>query len=109
MPKEYLVTDEPGMTPVHPGKIIKEDVLPALRISVSKAAQQLGVSRQMLQRIMAETHSITPEMAVRLGKFCGNGPGIWLRLQQAYDLWKARSRLGDEIDKIPTYSLISEA
>lgn len=108
MPKEYLVTEDPNMTPVHPGKIIKEDVLPALGISVSKAAQQLGVSRQMLQRITAESHSITPEMAVRLGKFCGNGPGIWLRLQQAYDLWKARSRLGDEIDKIPTYGLISE-
>ena len=109
MAKEFLVTEEPAMIPVHPGKIIKEDVLPALGMSVSKAAQQLGISRQMLQRILAETHSITPEMAVRLGKFCGNGPGIWLRLQQAYDLWKARLRLGDEIDKIPTYRLVSEA
>ena len=108
MPKEFLVTDEPAMTPVHPGKIIKEDVLPALGISVSKAAQQLGISRQMLQRILAETRSITPEIAVRLGKFCGNGPGIWLRLQQAYDLWKARSRLGDDIDNIPTHRFVSE-
>jgi len=96
------------MTPVHPGRIIREDVLPALGISISKAAQQLGISRQILQRITAETRSITPEMAVRLGKFCGSGPGIWLRLQQTYDLWKARLRLADEIEKIPTCHLISE-
>lgn len=108
MPKELLVTEEPAMKPVHPGKIIKDDVLPALGISASEAAQQLGISRQMLQRIMTGARSITPEIAVRLGKFCGNGPGIWLRLQQAYDLWKARSRLGDEIDKIPTYRLVGE-
>lgn len=108
MDKEFFVKGEPDMTPVHPGRIIREDVLPALGISISKAAQQLGISRQILQRITAETRSITPEMAVRLGKFCGNGPGIWLRLQQTYDLWKARLRLADEIEKIPTCHLISE-
>ena len=75
MKEEHLLTEEPQMTPVHPGEILRGDVLPALGITISEAARQLGVSRQTLHRIMAETHSITPEMALRLGKFCGNGPG----------------------------------
>ncbi len=104
MPEEYMVTEGPGMAPVHPGKIIRNEVLPALRLSVSKAAAQLGISRQRLQRIIGERGAITPEMAVRLGKFCGNGAGIWLRLQQAYDLWDARKRFADEIERIPTHA-----
>ena len=101
MEKEYLLTEEPRMKPVHPGEILREDVLSALGINISEAARQLGVSRQTLHRILAETHSITPEMALRLGKFCGNGPGLWLRMQQRYDLWRAKKRLGPIIDKIP--------
>ena len=72
--------------PVHPGEIIREDVLPSLGISVSEAARQIGVSRQQLHRILACTHPISTEMALRIGKFVGNGPGIWLRMQQAHDL-----------------------
>ena len=77
-------------------------MLPALGISGSAAARQLGVTRQTLHRIMAGAHAVTPEMAVRLGKFCGNGPGLWLRMQQAYDLWRAQERLKDEVERIPT-------
>ena len=43
----------------------------------------------------------TPEMAVRLGKFCGNGPGLWLPVRQAYDLWHAERQLRSELEKIP--------
>ena len=101
MKTEYLLTEEPRMSPVHPGEILREDVFPALGITISEAARQLGVSRQTLHRLLAETHAITPEMALRLGKFCGNGPGLWLRLQQRYDLWQAEKRLRHAIDKIP--------
>ncbi len=104
MTNEYLVTREPRMPPVHPGEILREDVLPALELSVSEAARQLGVSRQTLHRIMAGTHAITPEMAVRLGKFCGNGPRLWLAMQQAYDLWHAERRLRDQLERIPTHA-----
>src|SRR4029077_11258061 len=86
--------------PTHPGAILREDVLPALGLSVSEAARQLGVTRQTLHRVMAEKASITPEMAVRLGRFCGNGPGLWLRMQQGYDLWRAERELGPELKKI---------
>jgi addiction module HigA family antidote len=104
MSTEYPVTRESLMSPVHPGEIFREEVLPALKLSVSEAARQLGVSRQMLHRIMACTHPITPEMAVRIGKFCGNGPGLWLRMQQRFDLWRVEQRLRDEIEKIPSHA-----
>ena len=100
---EYQVSDKPKMPPVHPGEILKEDVLPALRLSVSEAARQLGVSRQTLHRVLAGTHGVTAEMALRLGKLCGNGPNLWLRMQQRYDLWYAQQRLRKEIKKIPTH------
>lgn len=88
--------------PTHPGAVLREDVLPALKISVSGAAEALRISRQMLHKILNETAPITPEMAVRIGKFCGNGPDIWLRMQQACDLWEAQRKLADEVKKIPT-------
>ncbi len=104
MAEEYFVTERPSRPPTHPGEMLREDVLPALELSVSEAARQLGVSRQTLHRIMAGTHSITPEMAVRLGKFCGNGPRLWLAMQQAYDLWHAERRLRDQLERIPTHA-----
>jgi antitoxin HigA-1 len=104
MIEEYMATHEPRMRPVHPGEILKKDVLPALGLSVTEAARQLGVSRQTLHRTLAGTQAITPEMALRVGKFCGNGPGLWLRMQQNYDLWRAEKRLREDIQKIPTHS-----
>jgi len=72
------------MKPTHPGAILREDVLPALNLTVAEAAWQLGVSRQMLHSILSERSAVSPEMAVRLGQFCGNGAGFWLRMQAAY-------------------------
>ena len=46
--------------------------------------------------------AVSPEMAVRLGKFCGNGAGLWSRMQAAYDLWHAEQRMQKEIKRIPT-------
>ncbi|MES1244265.1 MAG: HigA family addiction module antitoxin [Acidobacteriota bacterium] len=90
--------------PIHPGEVLRDDVLPALDLSVSEAARQLRVSRQTLHRVLSGKAGISPDMAVRLGKFCGNGPGIWLRLQQGHDLWHAEHRLGEELKKIPAHS-----
>jgi addiction module HigA family antidote len=98
---EYSAKQPPAMEPVHPGAILREDVLPALNLTVAEAARQLGVSRQMLYSILAGRSAVSPEMAVRLGRFCGNGAGFWLRMQTAYDLWHAERKLRDEIEKIP--------
>jgi addiction module HigA family antidote len=101
MTDEHMVTRRPTRPPTHPGQVLKEDVLPALGLSVSEAARRLRVTRQTLHRVLAGTSGVTPEMALRLGRFCGNGPGVWLRMQQAYDLWHAERRLGNEIARIP--------
>ncbi|MBI3993810.1 MAG: HigA family addiction module antidote protein [Candidatus Lambdaproteobacteria bacterium] len=99
--RETLVRRAPRLPPVHPGELLREDVLPALGLSVSEAARELGVSRQSLHRIMAGRQPVTVEMALRLGRFCGNGPALWLRMQQAYDLWHAEPRLRGELERIP--------
>ena len=103
MDKEYFVSGRPERAPTHPGSVLKEDVFPALNLSVTEAARQLGVSRQTLHRIMAGTHPVTPATALRLGKFCGNGAAIWLRMQQRHDLWHAEQSLREELKRIPAH------
>lgn len=86
--------------PTHPGELLREDVLPELKLSVSEAARRLGVSRQQLHRILGCTHPITVEMALRIGRLAGNGAGLWLRMQQSHDLWHAEKELKGELRKI---------
>jgi antitoxin HigA-1 len=81
--------------PTHPAALLKDDVLPVLRLPVAEAALQLSVSRQTLYKYIAGTSPVAPEMAVWLGKWCGNGPGLWLRMQQAFDLWNTIIGEGD--------------
>lgn len=91
-----------ALPPTHPGEILREDVLPALGLSIVEAAEKLGVTRQTLHRIMAKANPrpVTPHMAVRLGKLCGTGAKLWLNLQSAYDLWHAERCI--DTRKIPT-------
>jgi len=102
MPHEYKVRASPKMRPPHPGAILKLDVLPALEVSVTQAARELGVSRQLLHGILSENLPISAEMAVRLGKWCGNGAYLWAALQRDYDLWVAEHKLGKKLSRIPT-------
>lgn len=103
MREDAPLTDPPSRPPTHPGSLLRDDVLPALGLSTDEAARQLRVPRQALDAILAGEAAITPEIAVRLGRFCGNGPGLWLRMQQAYDLWYAEQRLEGEIELIPCH------
>ena len=89
--------------PTHPGSVLREITFPSMNVTVSQAAREMSVSRQSLHKILAGDRAITPEMAVRLGKFCGNGPGLWLRMQVAHDLWEAEKALSEEIERIPTH------
>lgn len=98
-----LTANRPNRAPTHPGAILREDVLPALGISVTEMAQHLHVTRQQLHRVLAEDAGISPEMAIRVGKLCGNGPDLWMNMQLAYDLWHAQRKLGHrKIAAIPT-------
>jgi antitoxin HigA-1 len=97
-----MTTRDPNRPPIHPGAILREDVLPALDLSVAGAARTLGISRQMLHRVLGEQAAITPEMAVRVGKMCGNGARLWVDLQRTYDLWHAERNLAGQVEEIPT-------
>lgn len=88
--------------PMHPGELLREDVLPALGRPLSEIARLLGVSRQTLHAILNEIQPVTPLMALRLGKLCGNGPELWLSLQTRHDLEKLRRERRAEIAAIPT-------
>jgi antitoxin HigA-1 len=65
----------------------------------------LGVSRQTLYDILDEKQPVTPIMALRLGKLCGNGPDLWLNLQKRYDLERLERGVGEQIKAIPTLSV----
>lgn len=84
----------PMHNPPHPGETLREDVLPALELTVTEAAQQLGVSRATLSRVLNGRSAISPEMALRLEAWLGVERGgraeVWLQQQLAYDLWQAR-------------------
>lgn len=91
----------PDVPPTHPGEILREDVIPSTGRSKAEFAGLLGLSRQSLYEILRERQAVTPAVAARLGKLIGNGPGFWLRLQMAYDLWHVERDLRDELAAIP--------
>jgi addiction module HigA family antidote len=95
-----------GLPPTHPGEILREDVLPALGRPKTEIARLLGISRQQLYDILEERKPITVPMALRIGKLCGNGGGIWMRLQQSYDRKIAEREMADELAKIPTLEAV---
>jgi addiction module HigA family antidote len=91
-----------GLPPMHPGELLREEILPALNRPKTQIAKLLGVSRQTLYDLLEERQPVTPMMALRLGKLCGNGPDLWLNLQRRYDLQRASRQLGAKINAIPT-------
>jgi len=97
---EFTAKRGANRTPTHPGALLREEVLPALRLSVSEAARRLHISRQTLHELLAERKGFTPEMALRIGKLAGNGPLLWLGLQQRFDLWHAERALAEELRSI---------
>jgi len=81
-----------GMKPVHPGRLVRQECLEPLSLSVTEAAKVLGVTRQTLNNLVNEDAGISPEMAVRLEKAFGSTADTWLRMQAAYDLAQARKK-----------------
>jgi len=78
-----------ALPPVHPGEIIKEDILPETGLSVSATAKALGVSRQMVHEILARRRPLSAVMCLKLSRLFGSTPEFWMRLQAEYDLKKA--------------------
>jgi addiction module HigA family antidote len=77
-----------GLPPVHPGEVIREDILPSVGMSVTAAAKALGVSRQMLHDILAGRRPLSAIMCLKVARLFGSTPELWMRLQAAYDLKK---------------------
>ncbi len=90
--------------PPHPGETLRDDVLPALGLSVTDAAVQLGVTRAALSRVLNARAGISPEMALRLERWLGvehgGRAGVWLGMQAAYDLWQAQKAARATLNRI---------
>jgi addiction module HigA family antidote len=89
---------------MHPGELLREEVLPALGLPLAEIARLLGISRQALHAVLAERGAVTPLMALKLGKLCGNGAALWIALQTRHDLARLAESRQAEIDAIPTLS-----
>ena len=84
-----------GMGPIHPGEILREDIIPAMGVKVVEFANMLKISRVTASRLVNEKQGVSPEMALRLSTLFGNSPHFWLNLQNAYDL--KTLRLNEEV------------
>jgi len=84
---------------VHPGEFLREDFIPDYGLTVTSLAEALGVSRQTVNELVREKHSLSAEMALRLAKLFGNSPDFWMNAQKAVDLWKASAALGPDFDR----------
>jgi antitoxin HigA-1 len=78
-----------GLPPIHPGEIIREDILPSVGLSVTGVAKALGVSRQMLYGILSGRKPLSAVMCLKVARLFGGSPEVWMRLQAAYDLKKS--------------------
>jgi len=79
----------PMKNPPHPGRIVRQECLEPLRLSVTDAAKSLGVSRNALSELVNERRGISPEMAIRLAKAFGSSAAVWAAMQLDYDMARA--------------------
>ena len=82
----------PNRKPTHPGAVLREDVLPALKMTQVRMAELLGVSRVTVALLINERRGLTPEMALRLERLLGTSAESWVHMQEALDLWEARQQ-----------------
>jgi antitoxin HigA-1 len=78
--------------PAHPGEIVREECLKPLKLTVTAAAEALGVTRKALSDLLNGHTGVSPDMAIRLEKVFGSTADTWLGMQAQYDLWEARQR-----------------
>ena len=99
----------PMKNPPHPGRIVRQECLEPLGLSVTDAAKALGVSRNAVSELVNERRGISPEMAIRLSKAFGSSPEVWAGLQFDYDMAQAK-KYADEIkvQRVPTPALGAE-
>ena len=84
---------------IHPGEFLADE-LEEIGITATELSRQIGVPPNRVLGIVHGDRSITADTALRLGQFLGTGPEIWMNLQKAYELDKAKAQLGEKIHKI---------
>ncbi|HOJ02822.1 MAG TPA: HigA family addiction module antitoxin [Bacteroidota bacterium] len=87
------------LPPVHPGEVLLEDFMKPLGLSQYRVAMDIGVAPLRINQIVHGKRAITADTALRLARYFGTTPGIWLRLQVRYDLELAQNKLGDRIER----------
>src|SRR5258708_30313538 len=97
---EYIAKRNPNRCPSHPGALLREVVIPATGKTKTEIARLLGISRQHLHDVLEEKKPLSPEVAVRVGKLFGGGPGAWGRMPGAYHTLHAGRNV--DVSKIPT-------
>ena len=87
--------------PTHPGAVFLEDVMKPLNLSVTDAARMLGVSRKTLSEFINEKSSLSPEMALRIGKATNTSVESWMNMQQKLTIWNARKHEPNNVVPFP--------
>ena len=95
------------IAPMHPGELLREDILPEVAMTKTEIAKALQTSRQTLYEIINERQPVTPEMAVKLGKFFGQSPKFWINLQRNFDLAMVEKSV--DLSQIPTLEAIARS
>jgi len=98
--REIVAKRNPKRCPTHPGELLREVIIPATGRTKTEIASLLGISRQHLHDILEARKPVSPAVAVRLGKLFGDGAGVWVRMQAAYDTWHAEQTV--DVKSIPT-------
>jgi addiction module HigA family antidote len=95
-----IIQRKKRLPPTHPGELLREEIMPAARLTQEALAERLGVSRRTINEIVREKRSVSADIAHRLARFFNTTPEFWLGLQQDVDLWKARQAADQEYTKI---------
>ena len=89
-----------GLPPTHPGELLREEIMPAGKLTQEALAERLGVSRRTINEIVGEKRSVSADMAHRLARLFDTTAEFWMGLQQDVDLWKARRKAERDYAKI---------
>ena len=85
--------------PIHPGEFLIDELM-EIGITATELSRRIGVPPNRISQIIHGKRNITADTALRLGKFFGTGPELWMNLQKAYELDQAKSKIGEKIRKI---------
>ena len=88
------------LAPVHPGEVLREELLAPLGLSRRAVARACGVPRTRIERLAREETPVTADTALRLSRYFGTTPAFWMGMQAQYDLERAEDALGDDLEKI---------